>query len=138
MHELTHHVRSSGINEVFNELVQLSADSFPNAGSVLLRVFVELSIDDYLATHSLMSESDRRINPLAKRLKIANDDLLGRGRISQQLHLTIQQVANSQHGIAAGVITMNQYVHNSYSFPKPSELRTTWDELQLFLEAVWK
>lgn len=126
------------INAIYNELVGLSADSNPNAGAVLLRVFVELTVDDYLETNTLMSETERRNLPLAKRLKKVNDDLQKKGHVSAQLHAAIEKVANSQHGLAAGMTTFNQYVHNQYAYPKPSELRTMWDELQPFLEAVWK
>jgi hypothetical protein len=126
------------INSVYNELVTLNADTYPNAGSVLFRVFVELSVDDYVTRHALMTEEQRRNNPLAKRLKAANDHLRDAGAIAPGLHKAVEQVANSKHGLAAGLTTLNQYVHNSYSFPKPSELRTSWDELQPFLEAIWK
>lgn len=126
------------INEIYNELVSLSADSHPNAGSVLLRVFLELTVDDYLELHSLMNETERRDLPLAKRMKVVNADLHKQGDISKSLFDAIEKVANSQHGLAAGVRTFNQYVHNKYSYPKPSELRTSWDELQPFLEAIWK
>lgn len=126
------------LNTIFNELVTLNADQYPNAGSVLFRVFVELSVDDYIVRHNLMPENDRRSFALAKRMKVANDHLLSTAAIAKQLHTVIGQVANSTHGLAAGLTTLNQYVHNSYSFPKPSELRLSWDELQPFLEAIWK
>ena len=118
------------INEIYNELVGLSAETYPNAGSVLLRVFLELTVDEYLDTHNLMTEQDRRNKPLAKRLKTKN-------QISDQLKMAVYKVADSEHTFAAGVSTFNQYVHNKYVFPKPSELRTSWDELQPFLEVIW-
>ncbi|NQX17247.1 hypothetical protein [Rathayibacter sp. VKM Ac-2857] len=114
----------------------INADKHPNAASVLFRVFVELSVDDYIVRHKLISDEN---NPnLAKRLKDVNNHLLSNSAIPKQLHLVIQQIANNKHGLAASMVTFNQYVHNSYSFPKPSELRTSWDEMQPFLEAVWK
>lgn len=126
------------LNSIYNELVTMNADQYPNGGSVLFRVFVELSVDDYIMRHELMTEDERRNAKLARRMKLVNDKLLEAGAIPKLLHTTVGQVANTQHGLAAGVTTMNQYVHNGYSFPKPSELRTSWDELQPFLEAIWK
>lgn len=125
-------------NDVYQELVTMNADTLPNAASVLFRVFVELSVDDYLVRHQLMDENARRNTPLAKRLKCVNDHLLQSSGIPKQLHDVVELVANNQHGLAASMLTFNQYVHNSYAFPKPGELRTSWDELQPFLEAVWK
>lgn len=126
------------LNSIYNELVTLNADQYPNGGSVLFRVFVELSVDDYIARHTLMSETERRSQPLAKRMRAVNDHLLAASAIAKQLHTVVEQVASTTHGLAAGLSTLNQYVHNSYSFPKPSELRLSWDELQPFLEAIWK
>lgn len=126
------------LNSIYNELVTMNADQFPNGASVLFRVFVELSVDDYIGRHQLMTEDVRRNTPLAKRMKTVNDHLYDANAIPKGLHTAVEQVANTQHGLAAGVVTMNQYVHNGYAFPKPSEIRTSWDELQPFLEAIWK
>lgn len=125
------------INQIFNELVDMPAESFPNAGSVLLRVFLELSVDDYLKKKNLMTESERRNTVLAKRMKSVADHLASNGVIDGQLKMAIHKVADSQHTLAASVQTFNQYVHNQYVFPKATELRTSWDELQPFLEAIW-
>jgi hypothetical protein len=125
-------------NDVYQELVTLDADRYPNSASVLFRVFVELSVDEYVSKHELMSYDASLNTPLAKRLKEVNDHLFKSGAIPKGLHSVVQLVANNKHGLAASMVTFNQYVHNSYAFPKPSELRTTWDELQPFLEAVWK
>lgn len=126
------------INQIYNELVGLSADTYPNAGSVLLRVFLELSVDDYVKKHSLLTEAQRRNTVLAKRMKLAADHLAKSGKIDAQLKTAVYRVADSQHTLAASVTTFNQYVHNQYVFPKASELRTSWDELQPFLEAIWR
>ncbi len=125
-------------NDVYQELVTLNADKHPNAASVLFRVFVELSVDDYVARHNLMTHDDSLKTPLAKRLKDVNDHLYKAGSIPKGLYSVVQLIANNKHGLAASMVTFNQYVHNAYAFPKPSELRTSWDEMQPFLEAVWK
>ena len=48
--------------EIRRELTQLKRENFPNAGAVLLRVFLELSIKDYL-------ERTGRLEKLVKKLK---------------------------------------------------------------------
>lgn len=127
---------SPRINAIYNELESLSVDQYPNACGVLLRVFLELSVDDCLQRNSAMAEAQRRSTPLSKRLKVCADDLLRRGKINAQLKKAVYKIADSQHVLAASATTFNQYVHNQYVFPKPSELRTAWDELQPFLEAL--
>jgi hypothetical protein len=126
------------INAIYNELLSLNVDQYPNACGVLLRVFIELSIDHEIDASKLMSESERRSNPLKKRLKIVAEHLKSSGRINAQLEQAIKKIADSQDVIAASSVTFNQYVHNQYVYPKPSELRTAWDELQPFLEQVWR
>jgi hypothetical protein len=124
------------LNDIYNELVTLSADSFPNAGSVLLRVFLELSIDDYIDRHRLMTPAVRSNTGLAKRMKDVAAHLEAHGKIDPQLKKAVVKIADAQHTVAASVTAFHQYVHNQYVHPKPSELRTSWDELQPFLEEV--
>jgi hypothetical protein len=126
------------INNIFNELTALDADTFPNAGAVLLRVFLELSVDHEITTNGLMTEEQRRKDSLSKRLKVVAGEMRRNGRIEPQLEAAIIKVADSQHTLAASTVTFNQYVHNKFVFPKPSEVRTAWDELQPFLEKVWE
>jgi hypothetical protein len=125
------------VNAIYNELLTLSVDLYPNACSVALRVFVELSVDHHIEQYSLMTEKDRRSTHLAKRLRIVAADLGGKGRISSQLETAIQKVADSQFILAASTMTFNQYVHNQYVFPKATELKVAWDELQPFMEKLW-
>jgi hypothetical protein len=124
-------------NTVFTELLNLSADQYPNASSVLLRVFIELSVDHYITTNNLMSDQTRRNTPLAKRLKAASQDLQKNGKIDSQLDTAMQKVADSPFVFAASTVSFNQYVHNKYVFPKPSEIRIAWDEMQPFIEPIW-
>jgi len=126
------------INDIYNELTSLDADTYPNAGAVLLRVFLELSVDHEIDRLKLMTDTERRSTKLSKRLKVLAEDMKKTGRIPSQIHDAVVKVADSQHTIAAATATFNQYVHNQYVYPKPSEVRTAWDELQPFLEKVWE
>jgi hypothetical protein len=125
------------INAIFNELLTLNVDQYPNAAAVLLRVFLELSVDHEIDRQNLMTEQQRRNTPLHKRLKTVAGSLKASGRISDQLHKAIEKVADGQNVIAASSFAFNQYVHNQYAYPQPSELRTAWDELQPFVEKLW-
>lgn len=121
------------INSIYVELSTLDITQYPNAGAVLFRVFLELSVDHELDQLNLLDPIKN--DPLAKRMKTLSADMKKKGRISDQLDKAISKVANSQN--MTSTTTFNQFVHNRYVFPKPSELRTHWDELQPFLETVW-
>ena len=125
------------ISAIYNELLNINADQYPNACAVLLRVFLELSIDDEIDRSKLMTEQQRSAAKLSNRLRVVAKHLASSGRINNQLMKAIDKIANSQVVIAASTMTFNQYVHNPYVLPKPSELRIAWDELQPFMEKLW-
>jgi hypothetical protein len=121
------------INDIYVELSNLDITQYPNAAAVSLRVFLELSVDHELDQLNLLTPIKN--DPLSKRMKILSAEMKKQGRIPDQLDKAVQKVANSQN--MTSTTTFNQFVHNKYVFPKPSELRTHWDELQPFLEKVW-
>jgi hypothetical protein len=127
----------SRINSIYNELTRLSVEQYPNACSVLLRVFLELSVDHYAIAQSVLTDQQVRTDPLAKRLKVVAQHLAGNGKISAQLKVAMERVADGARWLAASTPTFNLFVHNQYVFPKPSELRMAWDELQPFMEKLW-
>jgi hypothetical protein len=126
------------INTIFLELLQLNAEQYPNACSVLLRVFIELSVDHYLESNKLMTDQKMRETPLAKRLKTVVKDLEDSGAISAKLARAMEGVADGNRNLlAAPLPTFNQYVHNQYVFPRASDLYVTWDEVAPFMEKLW-
>ncbi len=125
------------INNIYLELKDISLDSYPNICSVGFRVFVELSVDSYILRRSLMPADKRKSTPLAKRIKVVAMHLFDKEKIDDQLRDAIVRIAESKHMLAASVPTFNMYVHNQYVFPKPSEIRLAWDELQPFMEKLW-
>lgn len=124
-------------NAIYVELLQINIEEFPNAVAVLLRVFLELSVDHYCISQSVMSENEIRNAPLAKRIKEAATHLKGAGTIDAGLEKAMQRVADGSRLLAASTVTFNQYVHNAYAHPSGADLRSAWDELQPFMEALW-
>ncbi len=122
------------IGAIYNELLSLAVQSYPNACAVLLRVFIELSIDHYASAQKLAVVSS---DPLGKRLKAVADKLRAEDAISEQLRKAIKQVADGPSPVAPGVSTFNQWVHNQYTHPKAPELFAAWDELQPMMEQIW-
>lgn len=132
-------VPRSRIRDIQLELMTLGLDSFTNAASVLLRVFLELSVDRYIKSAGILSgpkkPGDR---PLAMRLKAVAKHLEAAGEIDTQQSRAIAKAADGKFLEAGSTTTMNQYVHNEHVFPKPSELATAWNELEPFMVALWK
>lgn len=125
------------INSIYLELSQLNIERYPNVAAIGLRVFLEQTVDHYIAHRSLMTDNQLRNTALAKRLKVAAKGLRANGDIARQLEVAIIKVADSSQLVAASMITMNQYVHNAYTLPSSVDLRIAWDELQPFVESMW-
>ncbi len=120
------------INRVFNELLSLSAETYPNACSVLLRVFVELSVDHYLTSRHLPTG-----DTFAKRLRAMGNDLETRDLIPKKLRTAIDTLASSKTTLGPTLHTLHQYVHNEYVFPKSGDLYSTWDEIDPWVAKLW-
>jgi hypothetical protein len=126
------------INKIYHELLRLNLEDFTNACSVLLRVFVELSVDEYVdANPATLGGKKRSEVNLAFKIKAAAAHLLAAGRINVDIEMTMKRVADSPRILAASTVNFNQYVHNRYSHPQPTDLRAAWDEMQPFMEALW-
>jgi hypothetical protein len=130
-------IPSGRINEIHYELLRLNVNDFTNACSVLLRVFVELSVDYHIAKHNVMTEQQRANTPLKKRLKELSEFLCSNGIIGDQLNKAMIKISDGA-SLGFSAVTFNQYVHNQFTYPKPSEVLTAWDELQPFLAELWK
>lgn len=131
--EVTH----SRINQIFAELLDLSAEKYPNACSVLLRTFIELSVDHYLEERKVISDDNIRNYNLGKRIKTVGKDLFARKQIPNKLKKAMEKFADSNNVMQPGLVTFHQYVHNQYVFPSASELYAAWDELAPFIQKVW-
>ena len=124
------------LNVIYNELLSIDIDTYPNCCAVMLRVFVELAIDSEIAKRTHLKGKADPNTTLAKRLKELAADMMSRNEMDQDLHKAVIRIADTRGIMAANTSTFNQFIHNRYVHPVPSELRTAWDELQPFMEKV--
>lgn len=125
------------INKIFRELKQLDANSFANAAAVMLRVFLELSLDHYIEETIRWPEPRRNNSTLAEKMNAVANDLENKTIMTKQQLTPIRKAAGGQTFLAASVKTFNAYVHNRYASAIPSELKTAWDDLELFISKLW-
>ncbi len=125
------------INRVYRELKQLNVHKFPNAVGVMLRVFIELSLDYYL--ENMLNWNEQRIDnaKLANKLDAARDYMQTSNIMTRQQLDPIKKAASGQTILVASVKTLHSYVHNQHFNPIPSELNIAWDDLQPFIENIW-
>ena len=118
-----------------DELVRLRRDDFPNAGAVLLRVFFELMVRDYLDRTGEMST-------IVDRLKQKNA-LPGHGQPPMaQLVTEIQRVARERLEKDESeridralrrekwLEDLNAFVHQVKDLPTPQDLLAFWERME--------
>ncbi|MEA5447137.1 hypothetical protein VB780_01050 [Leptolyngbya sp. CCNP1308] len=126
------------VNDLFKELKRMDLTNFPNSGAVMLRVFIELSLDHFVEEKIGWDEQQTGNSKLKDKLnKVAQfmeeNEIMTRNELAP-----IRKAATGDGMLAASVKSMNQYVHNRYYSPIASELVVTWDNFQVFIQNIWK
>lgn len=122
------------INAIYYELKNhLKVDDVPNACAVLLRVFIELSVDAYCTNSNTGTHEN---DDLHKKLSKIADYMENTGLMRKSDLKPIRKAASVPHGLFS-TNTLNAYVHNSSIHPRSNELKLTWDEMELFVRKLW-
>jgi hypothetical protein len=137
------------INKIYDELQKLSVDKFVNSAAVLFRVFLELSVDDFgrrkrisykISPKPSPGKSKASLKPqemtLRQKLKTAADFLENNNKATKgQLRGIRSLIANRHHVLS--VDSLNAYVHNQDYTPTATDLKTSWDNIEIFVEQLW-
>jgi hypothetical protein len=127
-------IHDARIHQIETELRRLKLEDYPNAVSVLFRVFLELSVDAYIGRVPLATPDKAA---LGTKLEAVTSDLVTHKKLTGQQAKPVRAAAQKNRFLAPSVTTMHQWVHNQYMFPGPSDLRADWDNLQPWFVAVW-
>lgn len=125
------------INKIYTELKHLSVDDFPNAGAIMLRVFIELSLDHFLEHSVGWPEPQINGSTLAQKLTSVANFLEKSGMMTTNQLAPVKKAASGQTLLSASIKTMHGYVHNRHFSPIASEIKTAWDDFQPFIENLW-
>lgn len=101
----------------------------PNAISVLLRVLLELAIDNYVAQTKLSTIHAN--DKLSLRAGKVADDLLANSKIDKKYHGVIKKAQQGEAMIS--VDTLNRYVHSPNFAPSPEHLKALWNQFAEFV-----
>ena len=126
-------------NDIYHELRRLHVDSVPNAVAVLLRVFLEFSVDAYIKGHSIPLPIDKNGNVkdfLVNKLESVKNFMI-QNHVMTTKELKCVQMAISNKDSLFSTETLNAYVHNPSFNPKANELKLTWNDFQNFIEKLW-
>jgi hypothetical protein len=112
---------------------------FPNAGILLLRLFIEMSVDLYIKQHKLThTNSTGWINiPLTERTKAVLRDLDAKQKIDSQDLKVINKALGDPNKVS-NPNSLNDLAHNPNQIPHPHDLYDVWDTYTKFLFALWQ
>ncbi|MGD0205328.1 MAG: hypothetical protein ABSB57_02660 [Dehalococcoidia bacterium] len=133
-HDCVLEVSDPRCRQIGKELRRLSLKDYPNAVSVLLRVFIELGADAYIEMENLPTASR---SSLRSKLRAVMDALILQQKLTKQQAQAVRRVLQRDSFLAPSIDLMHSYIHNQYVFPTPSDLRAEWDNLQPFVIAMW-
>lgn len=107
----------------------LNLSDHPNAISVLFRVLVELSTENYIEQSKLATIAQN--DTIAKRVLKVAQDLEAHGKIDQKYLQLLSKFPQHDHLLSAD--TLNRYVHSPNFAPSPDHLRAMWDWIADYL-----
>ena len=108
---------------------KLNLSEHPNAISVLMRVLLELSVENYIAqtTLSTVRENDK----LALKMLRVAENLQANGKISPKYRDIFKKAQNLDALVSMD--TLNRYVHSPQFAPSPDHLKAIWDAMAEFI-----
>jgi hypothetical protein len=132
-------VTNAKIAEIFKELRALSLDDYPHAISVLFRVFLETSVDDYLTrigkSLTVTTPGGIKDRSLQDKVQEAVKEIIAAGTPKKHLDGITKAISETNNPL--NIQTLNNYVHNRFFSPKERDLRVAWDNSQPFCEKLW-
>ena len=133
-------VSDSRIAAIHKELKVLKLKDTPNAIAVLLRVFIELSVDHYMTANGMdhqYSKSGKKYfksfqDKVGEVLQYMVDHQGADAKVFVPLKSAIHDQKSPLH-----FELLHSYVHNQYSAPDVDKLKAAWDQVTPLLLKVW-
>ena len=124
-------ISQPAIRRIFIELKKLEVEEFESAVAVLLRVFLELSVESFLKTrHVSFLENDKLRKKMERVAEVRRKEGVKKNEITAWMN------AASSHSLFS-LNMLHSYVHSAQSIPKKRDLLRTWDEMEGFFKKLW-
>lgn len=134
-------VHDNKVAAILKELKKLKIEDFPNAVSVLLRVFLELSVDCYMDSYSMQLRFKNKQNKpvdktLKQKVKEVVDYLVDVEGCDRRDFAGVTRALSVEHS-PLYIDLLHSYLHNRFVTPKTRDLIGAWDDAQRFFERIW-
>jgi hypothetical protein len=133
-------VTNSRIEEIYVELKTLRLTEARNAIAVLLRVFLELSVDRFLEANKIKLSIPKKgggeyFKPLDQKVREAIDVLVNVGVPRANFNAVTRSLSDKTSPLHPDLL--HAYVHDRSSTPSPQHLTAAWDHAQPLFERIW-
>jgi hypothetical protein len=140
-------VSNSRGKRALEEMERLPVKSYPNAASLMLRFFLELSVTvaqaksrsckAYVTKKRNGTKKPEKDPSLQAQAKWVAEWLCEAGRIDDQVKKALILAVNRKDLRPGSVRWMHENVHNPWTNPQADELFAAWDSIQPMLEGLW-
>ncbi len=136
-------VTNSKTGEIYNELRKMHLDTFPNAIAVMLRVFIENSVDHYLTKVANPPISLRfptqgagdKDKSLKSKIEEAMERMIADGADKKEFDAIRRGMSDIRSPLS--VELWHSYVHSRFVGATERDLTVAWDGAQPFFERIW-
>ncbi|MEX2263485.1 MAG: hypothetical protein WD696_16120 [Bryobacteraceae bacterium] len=133
-------ITTAKIEKIYGELRILQLAKHVHAIGVLLRVFLEMSVDDYLTKAGVPLTFQAKgghtgDKKLAVKVEEAIDHMVANGATKKDFKGVLAGLKDDHHPFA--IDTLHAYIHNRFFTPTEGNLVTGWDNAQRFFETIW-
>ena len=126
------------LTDIRGELIKLKRSEYPNIGAVMMRVFLELSIVDYLKRKGRMEPLVSRLERKNQRLRFDTPDF--KQLAPEMIKIAKQELSKVQANLVEKALTYNDaapfsiselhgFVHQM-DFPTESDIRQFWNRTE--------
>lgn len=128
------HINQPRIHALYRELKDLHLKHYINAAAITLRVFVELTIDEFIGKKAIPSVSNDSLNNKLQKVVtyLKGNNLLDKNKLKPI------NIAISNPNSILSINTFHAYVHNPHFHPIATDLKTTWDNIAPFITQLWE
>jgi hypothetical protein len=126
------------VADILDEMQNLEVALFPNAGAVLFRTLLDLSVTRYRKAHKpTVKTRSRSGTPAFTEFALACVNHIEEKHPETKAGLkVVRQSLNNPDGTFS-IAVLHEYVHNGQYHPVPGDLMKHWDNFAEFIRLLW-
>lgn len=132
-------VTNNKILEIYTELRRLQLSKNPHAIAVLLRVFLETSVDHYLKSAGISltfpTAVGNKDKSLRKKVEESIDHMVTNGAPRKDFLGVTKGLSDVNHPFSPDIL--HAYIHSGFYTPTERDLTAAWDNGQPLFERIW-